>query len=146
MQVAENYKELATELIERWRRTNIPLNPGASEADLAKFEWRLNTRLPEDFRYFYSIVDGMPGTECDRELFHLWPLEEITEKGLSIDEDAILRIVFGDSMLDALRYSIKLNKQNQCMGLYVGDAKEPSGAYYTDFIKLYLCHSDELCM
>jgi hypothetical protein len=72
--VEEGFKTLAHEVIENWRNEHVPLNAGATEDELLAFEKRFALTLPPDFRYFYSLVNGMTDYESDKYLFSLWPL------------------------------------------------------------------------
>jgi len=75
--VENDYTILAHKVVERWRNENVPLNDGATEDELLAFEKRFALTLPPDFRYFYSLVNGMTDSESDKHFFCLWPLEEI---------------------------------------------------------------------
>lgn len=75
--VKNDFTTLAHSVIENWRNENVPLNAGATEDELLAFEKRFALTLPPDFRYFYSLVNGMTDYESDKYLFSLWPLEWI---------------------------------------------------------------------
>src|SRR5262245_4662540 len=75
--VEDDFKTLAHKVIENWRNEHVPLNAGATEEELLAFEKRFALTLPPDFRYFYSLVNGMTGYESDKYLFSLWPLDGI---------------------------------------------------------------------
>lgn len=75
--VEEGFKTLAHKVIENWRNEQTPLNAGVTEDELLAFEERFTLTLPTDFRYFYSLVNGMPNYEADKYFFSLWPLDRI---------------------------------------------------------------------
>jgi hypothetical protein len=75
--VEEGFKTLAHKVIENWRNEQTPLNAGATEDELLTFEKRFAITRPPDFRYFYSLVNGMPDSESDKYFFSLWPLDQI---------------------------------------------------------------------
>jgi hypothetical protein len=75
--VEEGFKTLANDVIENWRNEQTPLNAGATEDELLAFEKRFALILPPDFRYFYSLVNGMTDYESDKYFFSLWPLDWI---------------------------------------------------------------------
>jgi len=75
--VENDFTALAQKVVEQWRNENVPLNTGATEDELLSFEKRFALTLPPDFRYFYSLVNGMTEFESDKYFFYLWPLEEI---------------------------------------------------------------------
>jgi cell wall assembly regulator SMI1 len=84
--------------IDQWLATHAPrvleqLNPGASEADIAKAEATLGFALPEDFKASYRIhngggayplglLEGMQGGSLD-------PLHDVVSRWLSIQEQEI---------------------------------------------------------
>ena len=59
MSETKDYKELSAKLIERWQQENLALHSGATEKELSTFENCHALTLPTDFRYFYSLVNGM---------------------------------------------------------------------------------------
>jgi len=75
--VKNDFTTLAHSVIENWRNENVPLNAGATEDELLDFEMRFALTLPPDFRYFYSLVNGMSDYESDKYFFSLWPLDWI---------------------------------------------------------------------
>ena len=75
--VEEGFKTLAHEVIENWRNENASLNAGATEDELLAFEKRFVLALPPDFRFFYSVVNGMADCDMDNHLFSMWPLDRI---------------------------------------------------------------------
>jgi|SRR5262245_27726576 len=75
--VEREFKKLAHEVIENWRNENASLNAGATEDELLAFEKRFALALPPDFRFFYSLVNGMAACDMDNHLFSLWPLDRI---------------------------------------------------------------------
>ena len=88
--VEEGFKTAARELIENWRNERTPLNAGATEDELLALEKRFASTLPPDFRYFYSLANGMTDYESDKYFFSLWPLEWIAteiERGRSLLEE-----------------------------------------------------------
>jgi SMI1 / KNR4 family (SUKH-1) len=74
--VENDFKALAHKVVENWRDEQTSLNAGATEDELQAFEKRVALTLPPDFRYFYSLVNGM-ADDMDNCLFSLWPLERI---------------------------------------------------------------------
>ena len=59
MSEARHYKLLTRLILEKWQHQRVKLNPGATEQELVDFEKLLSVNLPADFRYFYSLVNGM---------------------------------------------------------------------------------------
>jgi hypothetical protein len=114
--VENDFKALAHKVVEQWRNENVPLNPGATEDEFLAFEKRFALTLPPDFRYFYSLVNGMTDYLTDEYLFSLWPLEGIAKeieisrsRSEERDEETPLatckiEIPFGDVLIDSWRY------------------------------------------
>jgi len=75
--VEDSFKTLAHKVIENWRNERTLLNAGATEDELLAFEKRFALTLPTDFRYFYSLVNGMANDDSDIYFFSLWPLDRI---------------------------------------------------------------------
>ena len=69
--VENDFTILAHKVVERWRNENATLNDGATEDELLAFEKRFALTLPPDFRYFYSLVNGMTDSESDKYFFCL---------------------------------------------------------------------------
>src|SRR5262249_3484844 len=80
MMVESDFTMLAHKVIENWRDEQTALNAGATEGELLAFEKRFALTLPLDFRYFYSLVNGMADCDMDNSLFSLWPLERIASE------------------------------------------------------------------
>ena len=109
------FTALAQKIVEQWRNENVKLNIGTTEDELLAFERRFVLTLPPDFRYFYSLVNGMTGSESDKYFFCLWSLEEIaaaiTQKEPSFCAKVTqssaackIEIPFGDYLIDSIRY------------------------------------------
>jgi hypothetical protein len=75
--IESDLKTLAHKVIENWRNENTSLKAGATEDEFLAFEKRFALALPPDFRFFYSLVNGMADCDMDNHLFSLWPLDRI---------------------------------------------------------------------
>jgi hypothetical protein len=139
-----DYKELSHQLIRQWRDENVPLNPGATEAELSAFENRLGLTLPEDFRYFYSLANGMADYEADNHFFSLWSLTRISDE-LVVDQTVApirIELAFGDVLIDSYRYLLRADDSG---GVFVQiNAGERLADSFTHFIKRYLSEPDKL--
>src|SRR5215510_13632658 len=78
--VENDFTVLAHNVVEQWRDENVRLNIGATEDEFLAFEKRFAITLPPDFRYLYSLVNGMANYGSDKYFFSLWPLEWIATK------------------------------------------------------------------
>src|SRR5262245_4168824 len=156
--VEEGFKTLAHEVIKNWRNGHVPLNAGATEDELLAFEKRFALMLPPDFRYFYSLVNGMTGYESDKYLFSLWPLEGIAtgiERSRSVLEErdeetsredkgnslcsAIFSLVNGFSVAQKRSRPVEIIRQP----LAFCKIEIPFGDYLIDSHRYLLCQGEE---
>jgi|ERR1051325_4896033 cell wall assembly regulator SMI1 len=113
-QLAPSYKESVLQLIRYWRSQGVQINLGATEQELDAFENRFDLSLPVDFRFFYSVVNGMPGLDMDEYLFSLWPLQRIvTEEAVykSVLDRNATEVTFGDFLIDSHRYLLVVDER-----------------------------------
>jgi SMI1/KNR4 family protein SUKH-1 len=94
--------ESISKLVAEWQSNNL-VRPGASESELDDFEEFCGVKLPDAFRYLYSIADGMDFT-MDSRLFDLWSLDRIRENKGVVKNAGTTRICFGDFLIDSHRY------------------------------------------
>ena len=71
MSEARYYKLFTRLILEKWQHQRVKLNSGATEQELVDFDKLLSVKLPADFRYFYSLVNGMDDVSDDH-LFDLY--------------------------------------------------------------------------
>src|SRR5215510_10935666 len=156
--VESDFKTLAHKVIENWRNEHVPLNAGATEDELLAFEKRFALTLPPDFRYFYSLVNGMTGYESDKYLFSLWPLEGIAtgiERSRTLleerDEETIGEDK-GNSLFSAIcslfrGFSVAQKKPRPVEGirqpLVFYKIEIPFGDYLIDSHRYLLCQDKE---
>jgi hypothetical protein len=69
--------ELLKELIGRWRGALLSIPSGVSDASLGAFEHRFGLRLPQSFRAYLRLVNGMVDGDWAADLVHFWSLDEI---------------------------------------------------------------------
>jgi len=94
--------ESITKLVAEWQSNNL-VRPGACESELDDFEQFCGVKLPEAFRYLYSLADGMDFT-MDSRLFNLWSLDRIRGNNGVVKNADTTRICFGDFLIDSHRY------------------------------------------
>ena len=148
MNAMGNYQQFSQRLVGQWREESVPLHPGATEAEFYVLEKVLGHRLPEAFRYLYSLANGMVDMEADRYFFSLWPLIRICQ-ALEANESnrAVVsdkpRIAFGDCLIDSHRYLLTFADQ----AAYISTDIEPNKKLadsFEDFVKLYLAEPKKL--
>lgn len=65
------------ELLLKWRKENVKLNPPSSIAEIESAESFLNFKFPPDFKEFYLQADGFADLDWQQHMFTLWPIEMI---------------------------------------------------------------------
>ena len=138
-----DYKNLSQRLVDQWRSENVSLNPGATEEELLDFEKQFALQLPVDFRYFYSVVNGMPKLESDNHFFSLWPLERMQNEAEGIKvSDEIIELAFGDFLIDSHRYLLASNNTGSFfVKIQFGERLADNFAH---FLQRYLSEPDKL--
>lgn len=161
--VENDFTILAHKVVENWRNEQIPLNAGATEDELLAFEKRFALTLPPDFRYFYSLVNGMTDYESDKYLFSLWPLEWIAkeiERSRSPleerDEETSIEgirqplafckveIPFGDVLIDSYRYLLCQDKEGRFFVTSQMDLDERLADNFGYFLQRYLTEPEKI--
>ena len=149
MSESNDYKELSVRLIERWQKENLKLNTGATEQELLAFEAHYALTLPEDFRYFYSLVNGMYDWDMDQLSFSLWPLARIQENigAVSTIQDGILfsiEIIFGDYLINCWQYMLATNDRLNYFVQVTHEKSEIVAENFTEFLSKYLSMPDKI--
>ncbi len=137
-----HYKLFSRLIIERWQHQRVRLNSGATEQELVDFEKLLSVNLPADFRYFYSLVNGMNDVS-DEHLFQLWSLSEITtaNEGITINEPPFIAktaIIFGDYLINSHRYFLVIENSGDSFVVDDHIFEEKLANSFTHFLELYL--------
>lgn len=124
------------------------IKPGATESDLRAFEQRHSVCLPEDFREYLMLCDGMSSQDIGhfggdgddwRVLLEFWTLERI-----NAEHDGVSREYFGfaDFLIDSHWYVIRLSADVHLSGAVgVGDENgidRQIGDSFSDFVEAYL--------
>ena len=151
MEDEKKYKELSRKLIKQWQEEKIQLNEGATEEELNNFETELNIKLPKDFRYFYSLVNGMQEGCSDKHLFELWSLNYILkkEKGVLVyvvETESEVEIPFGDWLIDSHRYSLVFDKFGTSSIRVDGDDPPVLLNSFASFLDAYLFNPESICL
>ena len=147
------------QLIEFWRKQNLPIQKACIEDDIRSFETRYEIALPPDMREYFLNVNGMPPYfpgDKDKEGFSFWPLDRV--RTLEEDNEAhdrrYLRLTEEDSFFlfcDYLgwswAYAIKrIPGSRGVEGIYLVGCPNPIkiADSCSDFVRLYLEQSDRL--
>src|SRR5262245_35586187 len=156
--VESDFKTPAHKVIKNWQNENASLNAGAIEDELLDFEKRFALALPPDFRFFYSLVNGMADCDMDNHLFSLWPLDRIAteiERSRSLLEErdeetsgadrensvcsAIFSLFRGFSVAQKRPRPVKIIRQP----LAFCKIEIPFGDYLIDSHRYLLCQAEE---
>jgi len=132
----------------RWRAQGVKLRPGASEAEIERFEGEKRVVLPRDFRSFLLAMNGMEEDEVDSDTqIRFWSLAEIRsvveELGGEVDcaEYDEQLFLFADYSLWAHGYAIRLAadpRETNVVAIVGGDAPVHAATSFSHFLEKYL--------
>jgi hypothetical protein len=71
-------RRLAERMRRNWVDQGIPVNPGLSVSDIETFESRHEIHLPEDFKIYLGVVNGMARVTMDKDMFMFIPLQDLS--------------------------------------------------------------------
>jgi len=104
------------QLLEYWRRQKISSPPNTLD-DILYFEFSKKIRLPEDFRRFFMITNGMVNlfpNYFDSEGFLFYPLQEINtlddEFNIERDKPDEHCLIFAEFMHKSWWYAVRFSK------------------------------------
>ena len=148
MSEARHYKLFTRLILEKWQHQRVKLNPGATEQELVDFEKLLSVNLPPDFRYFYSLVNGMKDVS-DNLLFYLWSLTEIVtyKDGITVNETPFLNktaFIFGDYLIHSHRYFLVIENNGNSFVVDEYNLEEKIADNFAHFLELYLSASEKI--
>ncbi len=144
----EQSSRAACRLVAYWLSIGSRIKPGASEHDLQAFEKRHSVCLPEDFREYLMLCDGLRSEDSGhfggdgndwRTVIEFWPLKRI-----SAERDGVSGEYFGfaDFLIDSHWYVICLSADVHLSGAVgVGDENgidRQIGDSFSDFVEVYL--------
>jgi len=142
MSLSQSFKDSVQTLVNRWQNLVDKLNPGATEEQLRSLQSAVGLFLPEDFRYLYSVVNGMPSHWDVTRMFVLWPIEMIIRKGTkktkTEDGRKFTAVTFGDYLIDSYRYSLVLDDDGNCDIRVDCREDSPLCASIEEFVDLYV--------
>lgn len=143
----------ARRLIEYWESIGSRIKPGASEQDLLAFEQRHNVYLPQDFREYLALCNGLSLDDSghfDHDwlgLIEFWPLETISAKHDGVPGGYF---AFADFLIDSHWYVISLSANVSFHSpVGVGDEvgiNERLGDSFSDFVETYLHDPDRVLL
>ena len=106
-------------LLEFWKNQEI-ISAANSLDDILHFEFSKNVRLPDDFRSFYLMNNGMLNlypNYFDNEGFLFYPLEEVTTLEEEFDADKTIVdqncLIFAEFMHKSWWYGVRISKNEE---------------------------------
>ena len=134
-----------------WQSIGVKIRPGASDAELDAFEAKHQVKLPEDFRSYLRVVDGMEEGDSDKELREFYPLHglrNLADENWGDPEPfrPNLCFVIIDYMISSHGYVICLNgaPDTPTPILFVGGAVAIVAPSFSAFIEAYLSDPDTI--
>ena len=124
------------QVVERWRRSGVQLNAGASPDDLAALERRLGVPLPSDVRLYFSLADGMPDTEIDEHLIGFWPIAKILRESADARAAPGGDLPIADVMIESWRICLRATDDGVVVVTDPPSFTLPSlGAFFERYLK-----------
>jgi hypothetical protein len=90
-----------TEAMATWRREGIALQAGVSLQYIEEVEQMLGFTFPDDFKEFYSTVDGFAQDTMSKSMIYMWSMNMIFQEYIAGDDDDF--IAFCDYMINSHR-------------------------------------------
>lgn len=147
--------KLAEKLKNYWSSIGAPARSGVPPSTIDSFESHYDVRIPEDFRDYVSIIDGIEDGNWDSEMISFWPLhcvrsvpEALTPFAGVPDYSRIARrlneagsyFVFADYLIWSHVYAIRFGKRGSDKSpiLWICGSKYYSVAEsFSDFLQIY---------
>lgn len=151
MEVIENLAVVES-LVAYWKKQNIPVIQNSIE-DIERTEAKKQISIPDDFKEFYSEVNGMGSfypLKADSRGFLIYPLQALTpvkkiaEIAPSKRNGSIL--IFAEYMEKTWWYGVQLNEDGDyTIGLVTRKGNfQPITNFLAEFVDLYLEDSSRL--
>ena len=120
-----------SEAIITWQKEGIPLMPGVSLQYIEEVEEMLDFTFPDDFKAFYTAVDGYAIDTMSNSMIYMWPVNMIFKEYMAGDDDDF--IAFCDYMVNSHRIGFIKNEP----GIYkCYDRKEPIADSFSTCMQL----------
>lgn len=143
---------ITTKLLDFWRSQKIKISSKPLK-EIELIERERNLKLPNDFKEFYSIVNGMIDlypNEFDEEGFLFYPVNAILSANSEflncnlINKDKIF--IFAEYMHKSWWYGFEFKERNEYIIGIISDSSsfKPVTNSLVEFIELYLENSHKL--
>jgi len=150
----EILKSNINRLIDYWKEQGLAITPNSLRS-IDAFESKKHIHLPDDFKEYFSMVNGMSSyypNDIDNEGFLFYPLEELVtlqeEFSTEVDVDCNSCIlIFAEYMHKSWWYGIRLNDISGTYEIGIIPDKERFKSITTSlstFIDLYLQNASAL--
>jgi hypothetical protein len=125
------------EAIVTWRREGIALQAGVSLQYIEEVEQMLGFTFPDDFKEFYTTVDGFANDTMSNSMIYMWSMNKIFQEHIAGDDDEF--IGFCDYMINSHRIGFIKNER----GIYkCYDQVIPIAETFSTCIQLIYTDSD----
>lgn len=152
--VIEGIVLIITQLIEFWRSQKIEITTITID-EIGLVEKKLELKLPDDFKSFYSRVNGMVEfypNEIDEEGFLFYPVEAIVSVNTELQNSNLINrdniFIFAEYMHKSWWYGFELKGENEneyVIGIIPDNSSfKPITTSLAEFIELYLGNSPKL--
>ena len=124
-------------LVATWRERRVPLNSGASQAELADLSRMLGMELPKDIREFYSLANGMPDMSYDDHEVSFWSISKIREEHGKWNDS---ELGFADFLIHSWRFVFRVDDRGVFVlseNVALGQSKDDLGRV-SDVFEIYL--------
>src|SRR5262249_17655196 len=120
------------QLFAHWRQQGLTPRPPCTPSEIEAFEEHEAVALPEDFRIYWGLADGMReeiGRSQDSEGFSFWPLHRVMRADRELERksphtpsptDSSAYYVFADYLDWSWAYAIKLRSAESGKVVIVG--------------------------
>lgn len=105
-------------IISNWRRSDLPIRPGATLESIKEFEEKYQVTLPADFAEYLQTVDGTGVDESDENVLSFLPLSEIRPVHEVLDDSGGVVysdrfaypdcFVFADYLISSWLYAVQI--------------------------------------
>jgi hypothetical protein len=129
------------QLKNRWLKDSVPVNVPASPTEIQRFECKQGITLPQSFKAYLSVMNGMAEGATDRDMMSFFSLEAIERQDpLPPAKEGEVNLAFADYCLASHVYLMRLSKSTEASPVIVsdGESERQIAASFDEFIDAYL--------
>jgi hypothetical protein len=131
------------EVIQKWRRYGVELNPGASPDEIELLRELFHCEVPADIREFYANANGMPIHEYDGHQVSFWSISKICEQRETVADS---EIGFADFLINSWRFIFRVEDDSVIVVSenVSSDSPMENLGTFSNFLELYVTSPDAL--